>query len=971
MSPKESVILTFTISQSVQIERDPTNGVRGLNHLGKPYGPLPNILNAQELAVAYLHDVATVYGIDLALLNALAQSPSDVVEDAGTELRFSRQEAITGTATVSFQQTHFGLPVWQAGFTVSMLTGPLRATSSLSTLHATIDIRKPKGDAKCLRGRITPQQLAKLLHAERGKKEIVINGERTWVYRYDAAQRLPVAPPKAGAGQRGGLMESEAPTLPLRPVDQSIVKGQHYVVTEVLFDLPLPPRFPDLHWQAFIEVNTCSILYLRAMVDFAAGSVYLTDPVTATGDTTITACSPSAILDPLRTDVTLEGLIADRPQGLTGAYVTVLQGSGLTVPPTVPTSAGDFTYSVPTPSFAAVCAYYHVDELFRLVESFGYSPITTFFQNTTFPLPVYFLNLPTVDSDAKPNAAYNGFGRIDCGIEHAGCPVGIAADWRVQLHEFVHGMLYDRIHRGVLGFAHNGGDGFGAIYMDPGSKAPDRFHTFPWVDPASTGALRRHDRDVASGWAWGGSQDDGATSTSGQGYGAEQILSSTLFRIYRSTGGDSQYFDKKALASRFVLLVMTRAMASLPLASTMFPTAMSYAQAMINADAALATPWIATVFGSMASVPGGAIGKVVRWAFEQQGLYQPAGAPTPVSTPGAPPDVDVYIDDGFAGQYDYLEDFWENTNIWNLLAPNPGTTPADHQTPVVGQTNYAYVNVSNRGTQPASNVVVSGYHCKPSAGLLWPDDWQAMTTASNTVPGTIAPGAIVLVGPFEWTPSEIGHECMLMSVSATGDLSNADAASGLPCAAGPTPHWRLVPFDNNLGQRNVAPVAGGGGLTGLRASFDPRRFWVNNPYGFEGRVKLEVLLPDWLTRRGWSAAFVNPGGGAFTLPTRGSREVLLRLKPGSDFSPSDVPLAGPGARIVVRLIVNGIPIGGMSYTIDPHLKAPPREVPTKERNHGVEQAKQLLECLCLPVDEVKSVRIKRITLDVELKNDGD
>jgi zinc metalloprotease ZmpB len=241
------------------------------------------------------------------------------------------------------------------------------------------------------------------------------------------------------------------------------------------------------------------------------------------------------------------------------------------------------------------------------------------------------------------------------------------------------------------------------------------------------------------------------------------------------------------------------------------------------------------VFGGMVSVPGGAIGKVVRWSFEKQGLYQPTGAPTPVSTPGAPPDVDIYINDGYNGEYAYLEDFWENTNIWNLHAPNPSTTPVDHQTPFVAQTNYAYVYVSNRGTQAASNVVVSGYHCKPSAGLLWPDDWQAMTTPSITAPGTIAPGATVLVGPFQWTPSEIGHEWMLMSVSATGDLSNADPASGLPCAAGPTPHWRLVPFDNNIGQRNVAPVAGGGGVTGLMASFGPRHFWVNNPYGFEGR----------------------------------------------------------------------------------------------------------------------------------------
>jgi len=197
------------------------------------------------------------------------------------------------------------------------------------------------------------------------------------------------------------------------------------------------------------------------------------------------------------------------------------------------------------------------------------------------------------------------------------------------------------------------------------------------------------------------------------------------------------------------------------------------------------------------------------------------------------------------------------------------------------------------------------------------------------------------------------------------------AGAGVPCAAGPTPHWRLVPFDNNIGQRNVAPVAGGGGLTGLAASFDPRRFWVNNPYGFEGRVKLEVVLPEWLTRRNWGFAFVNPGGSSFTLAPRGSREVLLRLKPGSDFSPSDVPRMGPGARIVVRTIVNGIPVGGMSYTVDPHLKSPPPEVPAEERKECAEEAKELLECLRVPVDEVKSVRIKRFTLDIKLRNDCD
>jgi hypothetical protein len=70
---------------------------------------------------------------------------------------------------------------------------------------------------------------------------------------------------------------------------------------------------------------------------------------------------------------------------------------------------------------------------------------------------------------------------------------------------------------------------------------------------------------------------------------------------------------------------------------------------------------------------------------------------------------------------------------------------------------------------------------------------------------------------------------------------------------------------------------------------------------------------------------VNPGGSSFALPGRGGREVLLRLKPGSDFSPLDVPSVGLEARIVVRLIINGIPVGGMSYAIDASLKAPPPE----------------------------------------------
>jgi hypothetical protein len=94
--------------------------------------------------------------------------------------------------------------------------------------------------------------------------------------------------------------------------------------------------------------------------------------------------------------------------------------------------------------------------------------------------------------------------------------------------------------------------------------------------------------------------------------------------------------------------------------------------------------------------------------------------------------------------------------------------------------------------------------------------------------------------------------------------------------------------------------------------------------------------------------------------------VLLQLKPGADFAPSDVPA---NSLIVVRLLVNNIPVGGMSYLIDPTLKAPPRELPEKPGKECDAEAKALLDCLCIPSGEVKSVRVKRVTLDIILKDD--
>src|SRR5262249_55665561 len=121
---------------------------------------------------------------------------------------------------------------------------------------------------------------------------------------------------------------------------------------------------------------------------------------------------------------------------------------------------------------------------------------------------------------------------------------------------------------------------------------------------------------------------------------------------------------------------------------------------------------------------GGAYEKVIRWAFEKQGLFQPPGASTPVIKAGAPPDVDVYIDDGRGGEYCYQPDYSVCPAIWNRRANDGNNT---HEAPAPGAVNFAFVKIKNRGSQPATSVVVNAFQ-NSSPALNYPNDWQPMLT---------------------------------------------------------------------------------------------------------------------------------------------------------------------------------------------------------------------------------------------------
>jgi hypothetical protein len=265
------------------------------------------------------------------------------------------------------------------------------------------------------------------------------------------------------------------------------------------------------------------------------------DPISLTGDRSLIPAAHEKSLNLFRTSVTLTDLIGSSPQDLRGAYVDWKEIEPPTVPEPKTAPPFDFDYNVKTTDFTSVNAYHHVNWFFNLIKGMGFN-LATYFDSTTFPVPVDPWGLggsSTVNAHCPGNAAGNGIGHFCFAAAQAGQMVGIADDVRVVIHEFGHGLLWDHVNSPNFGFAHSAGDALGAILMDPTSIAPDRFLTFPWPQTGSGPLNRRHDRSVTDGWGWFGNKYNTQ-------YNGEQVLSTTLFRLYRSAGGDSPHPGDRA-----------------------------------------------------------------------------------------------------------------------------------------------------------------------------------------------------------------------------------------------------------------------------------------------------------------------------------------------------------------------------------------------------------------------------------------
>jgi hypothetical protein len=745
----------------------------------------------------YLRRYGHIFGVWPQHLRNLLKSPERKLSPAGHEYRFVAAKPQFDLTTVTFQQTYFGLPVWEAGLAVTMKHAPLRIVAARSTSHPELAPRRPAeahfASAKKLDAKAVVQHLGL---PGRASGPLKINGHRLMVFRYDAGS-LRHASGRSPESRSG--FHAAAPTLPLPPVHPSIRHGAHYIVHAVYFSYDVPPVRP-LHWVALIEIETDSVLLIRPFVENITGLVFPADPATLGGPP---ASASNAALNCWRRSFNLPNLAAPIKgmQELRGNRVRIADVLEPTIAPPTRPAGRNFAFAARSDKFAAVNAYYNCHRVFQLVEDLGFS-VPAYFCNTKFPTPVdhrgHFSKAQPLGIEINAHCAgkangdkvgigYTTFSLAD--LKNLNQPIGIAGDFRIVLHELLgHGVLYNHIGAALFKFAHSAGDSFAAVVNDPDSKAHDRYATFPWLTGVPEDQQRRHDRSPAAGWGWNGNiaRHPFDETLDWKGYSNEQILSSTMFRFYRAIGGDATDIAARRFAAHITCRLLLGAIQTFT-AATSPDNAAHFAAALMKAD--LAT-WPAK------GLCGGAYHKVVRWAFEKQGLYQRKHRNSVSDEEGAPPPVDVYIEDGRHGEYGYRSDHAACRAIWNRRRADRGTA---HQTPLAGVVNYAYVKIKNRGFMPATDVTVRAFHGAASAQSVYPRDWQPMRTASLAaakVPRNAS--REVVVGPFAWLPAR-RHESIMMVVSAAGDASNIDNFTARDSIA----NARLVPHDNNIAQRDV------------------------------------------------------------------------------------------------------------------------------------------------------------------------
>jgi zinc metalloprotease ZmpB len=656
--------------------------------------------------------------------------------------------------------------------------------------------------------------------------------------------------------------------------------GEYFLV----WDVRLTARRPSHAWRVLVDATSGRIVAVKDLAQYATGQAKVFDPnpIVTSGDLTLFSGTPVAILNMQQSTVALDRL--DPPQNgslhLDGQFVQMEEFEKPTF--AEPGSAtGDFRYGYGDRNFLDAMVYFHVDRMQEYIQTvLGLTTVANF-----------SIGVDPQGVNGDDNSHYLP-GSHELAFGEGGIPD--AADAMVILHEYGHA-IQDNALPGFDNPLSGVGEGFGdflaAVFYDDKHANPGTTRGFmmSWDANPTDGFWPGRRYDVA--WLFDGPEYNGSFDNHTRG----QLWCATMFELYRKLGGDSVFPVVRQRARDLAIRLHLMANFHVP---TIGATAGHMGQEVEAADRNV-QGW---------RYPAGLHRKVIYDTFRRRHL---AGYPDPA--------VDVFVDDGRGGGYGsasgndlfgeqlWDEDFWDTRDIWVRTAPYPNSAaqaaggPADHVEPPVGSTAYLYARVKNRGTAAAGSgpVTVRAFHSAPNIGLVWPVGWTPMNVSALQV-ANIVPGAGEVVGPFTWTPTEVGHECVLVVVECDSDRS---ITQDLPASA-LVAHADLVPFDNNIAQRNLVPTAPGGTTK--------RGFYLVNP-DRDREATVELVWKDDLPA-GWRWESDLEGPESLRLGPAEQRWVTLTVDQADGEA---VETFDPPFTLTVTGLIEGQIIGGMTFYIAP------------------------------------------------------
>jgi zinc metalloprotease ZmpB len=766
----------FEISETDICYKSPDGSLLQLNHAGNPIkGPGKT---TRENAEVYLREVIEKFNG--------GKVKSIINDQTRSGLLLNDTRTVNNITTVGFFQQAWGIPLISRGASVNFYNNndPVIFASGLN-LETEISIPRPD-DALIKRAE-------KVNYAEWLKKVISENVE-SFEYKKGKLWFADIHPPVSSEKNEEIKEEIELKKYSLLGQNQEKIwypapSEKIYILAQELLVLPVfKENGRSVTWKLYIEPASQLIISafpLSSDLTTVTSRVFKND-IDSAGKSVppynLTYFSPDHVLNTeMCKDAQLE--INDPVNGawkLEGKYVNMRNFDFPYVSPPIFHNAAEFyNTAVSSDEFSAIACYYQVNRAFNLLESYGFD-VKAYFKNTSFPVKVDHRGSPDEYGKISVNATCfvntltsTGFTGFSFGLAAYGSTVSIGNIWRVMLHEFSHAVLSDYLpeshYHGTLGFAHSFGDGLAAVLCDPESQAKDRGKTLPGVVD-----YRRHDRTATEKYTFHNhimtwSNDHYGPPKFTEAYETEQVMSSAIFRLYRSAGGDHSSVEEKKYTADFVayLLFRTISLINHPMVVQNYRGGEIFCEDIQKAD---------FVEWDKHRYPGAIYHKVIRWAFQKQGAYYGGndefGPSVPPTSEGLPPETDIYIDSIRNGDYQYADPFTETKGIWfSMTDYTDSVTEVDKD---FASDLKCFVRVKNKGSKFTQNIRVRIFHFTvsgPPAGSEFPGNgvWKEIGS-SSTVANVDKDG--IVIGPIKLKDLGIGENHMIAAADCLGDLSN-------------------------------------------------------------------------------------------------------------------------------------------------------------------------------------------------------